>query len=224
MTFKTLEPKNKVNIPITLRYMALFLLLTFLCYEAHELFHHMIGGVLCSGFGTMTFTTFEAKPQCVSDIAVTLSGPLLSFVIAWFGAYWLKQHKHMLFAYTLIFASYAHLRFPLPLMGSGDEWLVARTNLQEPNPYLIAGILFLLALPPLVIAYRAIANHWRVTVFITSWILPFVILFSINYLDGLISETSTSWIGIPVVLLAMNALAILCFVLAGRKTILPVYQ
>jgi len=224
MTFKTLEPKNKVNIPITLKYMMLFLLLTFLCYEAHELFHHLIGGVLCGGFGTMTFTTFEARPQCVSDIAVTLSGPLLSFVIAWLGAYWLKQGKHTLFAYTLIFGSYAHLRFPLPLMGSGDEWLVARTSLKEPNPYLVAGILFLLSLPPLVIAYRTIANHWRLTVFITSFILPFVILFSINFLDGLISESTAMWIGIPITLLVVNAIAILCFVIVGRKTFLHVYQ
>jgi len=195
----------------------LFLLLTFLCYEAHELLHHLIGGVLCGGFGTMTFTTFEARPKCISDIAVTLSGPLLSFVLAWFGAYWLKQGKHILFAYTLIFASYAHLRFPLPLMGSGDEWLVARTYLQEPNSYLTAGILFLLALPPLVISYRSIANPWRPTVFITSFILPFVILFSINYLDSLISETSTAWFGIPVIVLNMNLLAILLCLFGGKQ-------
>jgi len=224
MTFKKLEPKNNVNIPIKLRYMVLFLLLTFLCYEAHELFHHLVGGILCGGFGTMTFTTFEARPQCISDIAVTLSGPLLSFVIAWFGAYWLKKSMYMLFAYTLIFASYAHLRFPLPLMGSGDEWLVARTYLQEPNSYLVAGILLLLALPPLVTAYRSIANPWRLTVFITSFILPFVILFSINYLDDLISETSSYWVGIPIVFLVVNALATLCFALVGRKTFLPAYQ
>ncbi len=209
--------ENKIFIPTTLPYLIAFLLLTFLCYEAHEFFHHLVGAAFCDGFGTMTFTTFEPKPACVSDAAVTLSGPMLSFVIAWIGAYWLRKGRHMLLAYTLIFASYAHLRFPLPLMGSGDEWLVARTNFEQPSVILVAGILFLLALPQLVVAYRSIANPWRVAVFSASWFLPFTILGSISYLDGLLSETSATWIGVPIIIWVVNAAAVLCLVVIGTK-------
>ncbi len=208
---------KNLTVPITPLYLCAFLLLTFLCYEAHELFHHLAGGLLCGGVGTMTFTTYVPKPDCKLDAIVTLSGPLFSFVLAWLGAYWLVKRKHLLFAYTLIFASYAHLRFPLPLMGSGDEWQVARTNFEQPNAMLVAGILFLLALPPLVIAYRSIANPWRAPVFAVSWILPFVLLGSITYLDSLLSETSAAWIGVPIIVWVVNALAVLCLVVIGAK-------
>lgn len=211
---------GKIKIPVTLTYAVWFLLLTFLCYQAHEMFHHLVGGILCGGFGTMTFTAYVPKPDCALDGIVTLAGPFLSFAIAWFGAYWLVKRKYSLFAYTLIFASYAHLRFPLPLMGSGDEWLVARTNLQEPNPYLVAGILFLLALPPLVIAFRSIANQWRVPVFVTSWILPFVILGSITYLDVWLlsaNEAQPALLGIPVIIWVVNLIVALFVLFGGNR-------
>lgn len=214
---------GKVKIPMTVQYLLLFLLLTFLCYEAHEAFHHLVGAILCGGFGTMTFTTYAPKPQCNLDHVVTLAGPFLSFVIAWFGGYLLLKKKHMLFAYTLTFASFAHLRFPLPLMGSGDEWLVMRTNFEQPNPYFVAGILFLLALPPLVIAYRSVANRWRVPVFALSWILPFVILGSITYLDAWLPGTETSQgqpalMGIPAIIWVVNLIATLLFIFGGNQT------
>lgn len=213
---------DKVRIPITIPYLLLFLLLTFLGYEAHELFHHLAGGVLCGGFGTMTFTTYVPQPECRLEAVVTLAGPFLSFALAWLGAYWLAKRKHMLFAYTLIFASYAHLRFPLPLMRSGDEWLVARTSFDQPNPYFTAGILFFLALPPLVVAYRSIANRWRVPVFAMSWLLPVVILGSITYLDAWLLGTEptsgqTGLIGVPLVIWTVNLSVILFLLLGGNR-------
>lgn len=222
MNFKSAEAEGRVNVPITLRYATLFLLLTFLSYQAHEIFHHLVGGLLCGGLGTMTFTTYIPKPECRLDAVVTLAGPLLSFAIAWLGAYWLAKRKHMLFAYTLIFASYAHLRFPLPLMGSGDEWLVARTNLQQPNSFVIAGILFLLALPPLVVAYRSIANRWRVPVFAVSWILPFVILGSITALDVWLLGTESgsnepALIGVPLAIWIVNLIVASLFLFGGHR-------
>lgn len=213
---------NKIHVPITLRYLLAFLLLAFLCYEAHESFHHLVGAALCGGFGTMTFSAFEPQPHCVSDAAVTLSSPLLSFAIAWLGACWLSKQKHMLFAYSLIFASCAHLRFPLPLMRSGDEWLVARTSLEQPNPFVFAGILFLLALLPLVFAYRSIANPWRVAVFAASWLLPFVILFLMPNLDAWLlgnksSHAQTAPMGIPVTVWIVNLIVILFFLVISYR-------
>lgn len=214
--------ENKLHIPITFTYPFAFLLLTYLCYQAHELFHHLVGGALCGGFGTMTFSAFEPKPACVSDAAVTLSGPFLSFAIAWLGAYWLSKNKHMLFSYTLVFACYAHLRFPLPLMQSGDEWLVARDSLEQPNPFVLAGILFLLALPPLVYAYRSIANPWRVLVFAASWLMPFGILFLMPNLDAWLLGTEPNRVqmallGIPITIWIVNLSAVLFFLFLGYR-------
>lgn len=214
--------ESKVSIPINGQYVFAFLLLTFLCYQAHETFHHITGAVLCGGFGTMTMTVYEPRPPCELDMVVTLSGPALSFAIAWFGAYLLWRSKQMLFAYMLIFASYAHLRFPLPLMRSGDEWSVARTMSQGPNPYVLACILFLLALPPLIQAYRSIANRQRLLLFIASWLMPFLILLLLPTFDSWLFDTdfystNRSLLGIPVIILAMDILAILLLVRMNRQ-------
>jgi hypothetical protein len=128
----------------------------------------------------------------------------------------------MLFAYTLIFASFAHLRFPLPIMSNGDEWLVARTYFHDPNQYLLAGILFLLALPALVYAYRAIANQKRLLIFLVSWFLPFTILFSLPFVDGWVlgsdpGRIHPSLIGVPVIVWAVNLTALVIFTFAGNK-------
>lgn len=213
--------ENKVNVPLTIRYWLAFLLLSFICFEAHETFHHVVGAAQCGGFGTMTLSVYEPKPDCLLDPLVTLAGPLLTFAIAWFGAYLLTKNRHMLFAYTLIFASFAHLRFPLPLMGSGDEWSVARQQFQQPNRYLLAGILFILALPPLMSAYKSLANRQRLPIFIASWLMPFLLLFTIPIVDvwlfgAELNQATFSLLGIPTIVLFMGLAFICLFVFAGN--------
>lgn len=216
---------GKLTVPISIHYLLLFLLLTFLCMEAHETFHHLVGGILCSGFGTMTLTVYEPQAQCNSDV-ITLAGPFLSFAIAWFGAYWLMKRRHMLFAYTLIFASFAHLRFPLPLTNSGDEWSVLRGYLQEgqrlPAQLLLASVLFLLALPPLLVAYKATANRMRLPVFIVSWLLPLFLLYALPLVDTWLfgpelDRASLSLLGIPIVILLADVIATMLFIVGGKQ-------
>jgi hypothetical protein len=52
----------------------------------------------------------------------------------------------------------------------------------------IAAIVFLIGLPPIIVAFRFIANRRRVLVFICSWLLPlpllFVMLFGNQFLFG----------------------------------------
>ena len=211
--------KQKVIVPMTIPYLLVFLLLTFLCMEAHETFHHLVGGVLCGGFGTMTLTIYEST----CDLSgITFAGPFLSFAIAWFGAYLLLKNKRMLVAYTLIFASFAHLRFPLPLTRSGDEWSVLRDYLPLSGRYWVASILFLLALPPLVIAFRSIANRRRVLIFTTSWLLPLFLLFVLPYIDiwlfgPELDKPGLSLIGIPVIILVADMVAIGLYMFAKGK-------
>jgi hypothetical protein len=211
--------RKKVMVPMTIPYLLMFLLLTFLCMEAHETFHHLVGGVLCGGFGRMTLTIYE--PTCDLYI-LTFAGPFLSFAIAWVAGYLLLKNKHPLFAYTLIFASFAHLRFPLPLMHSGDEWSVLGDYLPSSSRYWLAGILFLLALPPVVIVFRSIANRRRVLIFTISWFLPLSLLFVLPYIDTWLfgpdlDKTSLSLVGIPVVILVVDLIAIGLYVFTQDK-------
>jgi hypothetical protein len=115
----------KVKIPFRPIYIAIFLLLAFLCYQAHQLTRHLVGAALCGGFGTMTFTVTITREPCLFPALVALSGPLLTYGLAWFGMFLLRSRKYKLFAYALIFASFAHLRFIQTLTGRGDELILA---------------------------------------------------------------------------------------------------
>ena len=111
----------KVRIPSSPVHIALFLLLAFLCYEAHQLVRHLAGAAFCGGFGSMTFTVATTRQPCSQPTIVTLSGPAFTFGLAWLGLLLLRSPKVALFAYALIFASFAPLRFIQTFTGRGDE-------------------------------------------------------------------------------------------------------
>src|ERR1043165_8598805 len=171
----------KLEIPSRPIYIISFLLLAFLCYQAHQLTRHLVGAALCGGFGTMTFTITITRKPCLFPTLVTLSGPLLTYGLAWFGMFLLRSPKHKLFAYALIFASFAHLRFIQTLTGRGDELILAQQWFRIFNRGIIALIVFLIGLPPIIAAFRAIANRRRVLVFIVSWLLPLPLLFAMLF-------------------------------------------
>ena len=178
----------KVKIPSRPAYIATFLLLAFLCYQAHQLTRHLVGAALCGGFGMMTFTVTITKEPCLSPVLVTLSGPAVTYGLAWLGMFLLRSPKYKLFACTLIFASFAHLRFIQTLTGRGDELVLAQEWFGISNRAIVALIVFLIGLPPVIAAFRAIANKRRVLVFIGLWLLPlpllFVMLFANQFLFG----------------------------------------
>ncbi|HZD59351.1 MAG TPA: hypothetical protein VE439_02715 [Anaerolineae bacterium] len=115
----------KIRIPSHPVHITSFLLLAFLSYEAHQLVRHLVGAALCGGFGSMTFTVATTKQPCLLPTIVTLSGPVLTYGLAYSGMLLLRSRKYALFAYALIFASFAHLRFIQTLTGQGDELVLA---------------------------------------------------------------------------------------------------
>src|SRR5919106_918047 len=92
---------------------------------------------------------------------VTLSGPAFTYGLAWFGMFLLRSGKYRLYAYPLIFASFAHLRFIQTLTGRGDELLLAEQWFGITSPARVAAILFLIGVPPVIAAFRVIANKRR---------------------------------------------------------------
>jgi hypothetical protein len=171
----------KVKIPSHPVHIAIFLLLAFLCYQAHQLTRHLIGAVLCGGFGTMTFTITITREPCLFPTLVTLSGPALTYGLAWFGMCLLRSPKYKLFAYALIFASFAHLRFIQTLTGRGDELILAEQWFGISSQTIVAAVVFLIGLPPVIAAFHAIANRRRILVFICSWLLPLPLLFAMLF-------------------------------------------
>src|SRR5512143_2396022 len=167
----------KIRIPYRPVYIALFLLLAFLCYQAHQLVRHLTGASLCGGFGSMTFTVATTREPCTLPTLVILSGPLLTYGLAYFGMFLLRSQKVALFAYALIFASFSHLRFIQNLTGRGDELILAQQWFGVTSRMAVAAVVFLIGLPPIIAAFRVIANKRRVFVFIVSWLLPLPLLF-----------------------------------------------
>jgi hypothetical protein len=200
----------KVKIPTRPVPIAIFLLLAFLCYQAHQLMRHLVGAALCGGFGTMTFTVTITREPCLLLTLVTLAGPVLTYGLAWLGMFLLRSPKYRLFAYALIFASFAHLRFVQTLTGRGDELILAEQWFGVSSRAVVAGVVFLIGLLPVIAAYRAIANRRRWLVFISSWLLPlpllFVLLFGNEFLFGPngIGTRSPSFLGISWIVLITN--------------------
>jgi hypothetical protein len=213
----------KVKIPFRPIYIAIFLLLAFLCYQAHQLTRHLVGAALCGGFGTMTFTVTITREPCLFPALVALSGPLLTYGLAWFGMFLLRSRKYKLFAYALIFASFAHLRFIQTLTGRGDELILAEQWFGVTSRAVVAVIVFLIGLPPLIAAFRIIANRRRVLVFICSWLLPlpllFIMLFGNQILFGANGDEiqGVALLGISLIVFMTDLIASVLLIVFGPR-------
>lgn len=208
----------KVTIPARPVHVAVFLLLAFLCYQAHQLTRHLVGAALCGGFGTMTFTITAPRESCLFPTLVTLSGPLFTYGLAGLGMILLRSPAHKLFAYALIFASFAHLRFIQTLTGRGDELILAGQWFGISSRVIVAVVVFFIGLPPLIAAYRGIANTRRNRVFLLTWLLPlpllFLLLFTNQFLFGPNGDEiqGTLILGIPVLVFMTDLIAVILFV------------
>jgi hypothetical protein len=217
----------KVKIPSHPVYIAIFLLLAFLCYQAHQLTRHLVGAALCDGFGTMTFTVTTTREPCSFPTIVTLSGPVLTYGLAWFGMFLLRSPKHKLPAYTLIFASFAHLRFIQTLTGRGDELILAKQWFGISSGLIVAAIVFLIGLPPVIAAFRVIANRRRLLVFICSWLLPLPLLFAMLFGNEVLFGANgneiqgTSLLGISLIVFITDLIASILLIVFGPKYLRP---
>ena len=219
----------KVKIPSQPAHILLFLLLAFLCYQAHQLMRHLVGAALCGGFGTMTFTVTTTREPCSFPTLVTLSGPLLTYGLAWFGMFLLRSPKytHTRFAYALIFASFAHLRFIQILTGRGDELILAEEWFGISSRVIVAAIVFLIGLPPVIAAFRAIANRQRILVFICSWLLPLPLLFAMLFANQFLFGANGneirggSILGISFIVFMTDLIASILLIVFGPRYVRP---
>ncbi len=210
----------RISLPHRPAHIALFLVLAFLCYQAHQWVRHLTGAVLCGGVGTVTLSVAIIRQPCSLPTLVTLSGPVLTYGLAYSGMLLLLYRKAPAFAYALIFASFAHLRWIQTLTGRGDEIVLAQQWFGVSNPGWVAVALFLIGLPPLLAAYRSIGNRDRLRVFGVSYLLPLPLLLVILLGDRLlfgasdlpsggsvIAHPGPTILGISVIVLVVDLLA-----------------
>jgi hypothetical protein len=213
----------KIRIPSRPIHIASFFLLAFLCYEAHQLTRHLVGAALCSGLGTMTFTVTVIREPCSLPTLVTLSGPILTYGLAYLGMFLLRSPQHRLFAYALILASFAHLRFIQTLTGRGDELVIAQEWFEITSRPLVAVVVFLVGLPPIIAAYRVIANQRRTRVFVGSWLLPLPVLVVLLLSNAILFGPDGSQIhgrlyfGMPLIVLIIDLVAFVLLIMIRTK-------
>ena len=78
---------KKFRIPYRPVHIVLFLVLAFLCYQAHQWTRHLTGAALCGGFGNMTLSVATTREPCSLPTLVTLSGPILTYGLAYLGMF-----------------------------------------------------------------------------------------------------------------------------------------
>jgi hypothetical protein len=154
---------------------------------------------------------------------VTLSGPALTYGLAWLGMCLLRSPAYRLSAYALIFASFAHLRFIQTLTGRGDELILAEQWFGITSHSIVAVLVFLIGLPPIVAAFRAISNRRRVFVFIGSWLLPLPVLVILLVSNAMLFGANgneiqrTTFLGMSLIVFIIDLIAsALLIVLAAR--------
>ena len=208
----------KIHVPHRPIDIARFLLLAFLCYQGHQLVRHLTGGALCGGLGSMTFTIATTRQPCALPTLLTLSGPLFTYGLAWLAMLLIRVPKYALFAYALIFASFTPLRWIQTLSGRGDELVLAAQWFGTSNRLIVAFVVLLIAVPPVVVAFRAIANQRPVRVLIGSLLLPLPLLFAMLFGNRAlfgengIPEGQALIFGIAPVVLVVNVLAIVLLI------------
>lgn len=171
--------KQKITIKITWKYCLAFYFLAMLYSSLHELVHHFVGFVVCGAWGYKTFNYFrtacEASP--ITYLA-TYAGPVFSFLMMWVGAYMLRKNNTSAytkqFAFALIFAQMPLQRMVMCFFKMNDEYY-ASSQLFGHSAFVYWGVIlsiWLCCMPPLITAYKTIANKYRIT-----WFLFYAFLF-----------------------------------------------
>jgi len=174
-----------LKIKLSPPYVIAFLALTILCGTSHEFVHHFVGAASCGCFGYKTFNSFELCSSCAGNrlafIAATWAGPLFTYGLMWLGVYRLSKPSTAArqLGFALIFANFPINRIGFALIGWNDEQYVTNKIFgHSPLGFWITNLaIWILAIPPLLFAYRAITNRHRVLWFIGFFVLPFVFVF-----------------------------------------------
>jgi hypothetical protein len=176
-----------LQVQLTFKNLLVFQFLFFAMHELHELTHMITGRLLCGSWGTRDFNVWRLSDNCMAAYPqiATFAGPLFTFVMLWLGWYLLRYSASVTrqsVGFALILGNMPFGRIYMAATGSGDEVYGLRSlfiNAAHSNFQIIrlAGFLIVLfiCLPPLVTAYRCMANKRKLLIFIALLIIPLVL-------------------------------------------------
>ncbi len=167
-----------ITLRITWKYCVAFYCIIMLYVSLHELVHHFSGYLICGDWGYKSFNYFATACEGTSKSwYATYTGPLFSFAMMYVGAHLIRKNKssyltHLGFA--MIFAQLPLQRMISPLFRMNDEY-VATVNLFGDSPWTYWStivVIWFVCLPPLIQAYKVIANERK-----WVWFLFYLALF-----------------------------------------------
>lgn len=169
-------------------------------HELHELAHIITGRLMCGAWGTRDFNVWQLSEPCTYPEIATFAGPLFTFAMLWLGRYWLKYGVSISIrslGFVFIWGNMPFGRIYMAATGSGDEVYGLRSlliNADHSNlPWIkLLGfvIVTLICVPPLITAYRAIANNRKLLIFIGLLIVPLMLdtVILLILLNGLLTK------------------------------------
>jgi hypothetical protein len=212
-----------LRLPISWTLLGVLGLAVTVATAAHELGHHLVAAVECHGAGRVVFTRFQELEGCHAIVG-NISGPVISFAILWLGAWGLWTERAQLRGFAAVVSAMPFLRVASVASG-GDDWnYTARLLTGDRYTLLLTTLVLVIVLPPLVLAYRRLANPHRWLVLPLALLLP---LFPAAILQPLDVRVFFTWIdhpalfrqptlfGAPLVVLAVYGAAALAFVRWG---------
>jgi hypothetical protein len=220
-----------IRLKLTWSYCLAFYCIGMLYASLHELVHHFAGALLCGAWGYKSFNYFETACEGTArSWYATYAGPLFTYAVMYVGAWFLLRsssnyRKHLGFA--MIFAQLPLQRMTSPFFHMNDEY-AATVNLfghSALNYWLVILVIWLVCVPPLWIAYRAIENRRRALWFLFYLVLfPYVLVgpffFTLEYLMVTRGVLAQTFIGIGWLFIINEIVTIVLYVWA-RKFIDP---
>lgn len=198
----------------------------------HEVVHHVAGFVACGSWGVKTFNYFSTTCEgSFGSHMATFAGPVFSFAAMWYGWWLLRRVGSSELArqlgFALIFAQLPLQRITGPLFEQNDEYYAAwhLFGVSEATRWTTLAVICALCLPPLVGAWRSIANRRRAAWFLLYFtLLPYLVwgpvFFLLEYLVTERKVLATAVIGIPY-LFIINEVATIALYFATKRWLLP---
>lgn len=207
-----------------------FLLLTILCLRLHE-YAHVVAAIV-HGFG---FQSEFARVKILTDDTVVdfhLAGPVLSFTFLVVGLALMLRSQHwrnfgfwLIFASTPLFRMTGYMFSTIPGRDESSALLALHIH-----PLLAVLVVWGLAIPPLVIAYRTISPGRRVfSFFLLFMLIPmggyFILQFGdyallplLNHFQASRPLLSTLFGGVPIIVLMFDLATIALYLCISRLT------
>lgn len=139
----------------------------------HEFGHHLVAALECGGVGRVVFTQFQERDGCQA-IAGNISGPVISFVIMWFGVWLMARAGWRAVGLALVVGSIPILRV-FSVMSGGDDWNYTGYLLHR-NRYVapLTTLVLALVVPALVLAWRRVRMTRQWLAFPATLVLPMI--------------------------------------------------